>query len=186
MAIALLSTSFALSPPLHSMARRLLRLVHMQPPVDDAGTPRALPARLRGACSNDSAGPADDGRSAAGAQPAAGAPRPRPRSNWPFTVQPAAAPAPRAVSPPTAGNGSSLLLATRRPPARRKRASATAPLRPPLAAVATPLRPATPLRKAHDTDTGRFVLSGRMADVCAELERMAAQEPDARASEGAC
>lgn len=32
------------------------------------------------------------------------------------------------------------------------------------------------LRRASDTGTGRLVIAGRMADVCAELDRMAASE----------
>lgn len=32
------------------------------------------------------------------------------------------------------------------------------------------------LRRAHDVDRNRFVISGKLADVCQELERLASEE----------
>lgn len=32
------------------------------------------------------------------------------------------------------------------------------------------------LRRAHEADTSRFVMSGRLADVCQALERLASEE----------
>ncbi|MCW5220985.1 hypothetical protein [Verminephrobacter aporrectodeae] len=46
----------------------------------------------------------------------------------------------------------------------------------PLTADKTAPRPARVLQHVSDSGTGRFLIAGRMADVCAQLERMAASE----------
>ena len=58
-----------------------------------------------------------------------------------------------------------------------------APARPAAVATHAPARRVTPLRvvrvvepSAPRADAGRMVISGRLADVCAELERLAALE----------
>ncbi|MDE2605515.1 MAG: hypothetical protein KGL68_06305 [Burkholderiales bacterium] len=63
-------------------------------------------------------------------------------------------------------------------PARRDRAAARAPApRPAPCVAAKPLRVVRVLEpSAPRTVAGRMVISGRLADVCAELDRLAALE----------
>ena len=67
-------------------------------------------------------------------------------------------------------------LTTRPAPAARRPAHAPVPR----AALAPPARPLRVLRvvepSAPRAVAGRMVISGRLADVCAELDRLAAQE----------
>jgi hypothetical protein len=63
----------------------------------------------------------------------------------------------------------------------------TGTLRPAAYPQATPQRPQRPLRvlrvmDAQPSGTGRMRISGRMADVCAELDRLAALEAGPRVS----
>lgn len=61
-------------------------------------------------------------------------------------------------------------------PSRPARATRTS--RPPAAVALRPTRPlrVTRVREAGGASGGRLVISGRMADVCAELDRLAAAE----------
>lgn len=61
------------------------------------------------------------------------------------------------------------------PPATQPARQWHGPVRTPPAPPATPLAYRRPLR-CHTHANGRMALSGRMADVCAELERLAAHE----------
>ena len=68
--------------------------------------------------------------------------------------------------------------ASRTPPAASRQSAAAAPL-PPAAPASAPrrLRVVRVIESSHAAATaGRMVISGRMADVCAELERLAALE----------
>ena len=155
MAIALFALS-ALPHPLQALARGFQQLAVLTQP------------RGGGPCMPNAAGPtsseAGAGRPGAAAIPAPGGNRagsgihPRPlRGNWPFTVQP------RAPQPAPATGGP--------PPASAHRAA--------LHAAAVPRPTAgrgSSLRRITGSGTGRIVLSGRMADVCAELDRLAALE----------
>ena len=62
--------------------------------------------------------------------------------------------------------------------------TATGALRPAAYPVAPPQRPLRVLRvvDAQTSGTGRMRISGRMADVCAELDRLAALEASPKAS----
>lgn len=101
-------------------------------------------------------------------------PRQRPvRGNWPFT----AGLPPAAATPPAAGKGE----AGRTPPAQAPlpRRNAEATFRSDVRAGAGSCRRSgstTVVRKTLVPDAGRLVIAGRMADVCAELDRMVACE----------
>ena len=84
-----------------------------------------------------------------------------------WLAPPQPAPAPAAVSVSRAQRAGRPVVRARRPVAPR-------------AAASLPARPLRVLRvvepSAPRTVAGRMVISGRMADVCAELDRLAAQE----------
>lgn len=93
--------------------------------------------------------------------------RPPLRGNWPFTVRPVASPAQPASRSTHSGRG---FLAA--PPSLHRRASVTS------TATAESLGCRVPraVRRFADPGSGRLAISGRMADVCAELDRLAAFE----------
>lgn len=89
------------------------------------------------------------------------------RGNWPFTVRPVSGPAQPASRPVSSAHGFHAA-----PPAPHKRVPAMS-----MAVPGGPGRPATcAVRRFADPGSGRLAISGRMADVCAELDRLAAFE----------
>ena len=120
-----------------------------------------------------------DGRGTAGSRSIhrpQGLPGPRPlRGNWPFTVN-------TPQTPPAESPGRQ--AATRRappampvPPAGSRSACAA-----PRPTDGSGRRTAKVLRRISAPGTGRLVITGRMADVCAELDRMVACEGALQAS----
>ena len=89
------------------------------------------------------------------------------RGNWPFTVRPVACPVQPASRPVNSARG---ILAAQ--PAPHRRAPVTS-----LVATESPVRRVPcAVRRFADPGSGRLAISGRMADVCAELDRLAAFE----------
>jgi len=105
-----------------------------------------------------------------------GLPGPRPlRGNWPFTVNtPQTPPAESPGRQAATGRAQSLIPA---PPAGSR--SACAASRP---TDGSGRRTAKVLHSISTPGAGRLVIAGRMADVCAELDRMVACEGALRAS----
>lgn len=92
------------------------------------------------------------------------------RGNWPFTAKPPAK-APEAPAKTPANSGVNTCLPTRMAGSRRQALLAS------LGGDTRIVRaPTKVLRRVSDTHTGRLVIAGRMADVCAELDRMVALE----------
>lgn len=124
---------------------------------------------------------ANDGGVAAGAdkppQRPTGTPGQRPpRGNWPFTVSPQNHP-PRRAAERLAANGADNQAFVSSPASARPHFCRTA-----MAGGNGGSAPKMVLHKAQGAGgTGRLVISGRMADVCAELDRMAASEAAAQA-----
>lgn len=89
------------------------------------------------------------------------------RGNWPFTVRPLSGPAQPVSRPVSSARG---LRAA--PPAAHRRT--------PLTSLGAPESPGRrvpcAVRRFADPGSGRLAISGRMADVCAELDRLAAFE----------
>lgn len=174
MGIALSTLSAALPHPLQNLARWLHSLVQLEEAPRNgshSGTASPLPATDASSQGSQVSGhrsrPADDERTV-------GAPRLRPlRGNWPFTVsQPsqgqvtANGPKPTATRSCPAAHRSFLCG-----PSGSSRDAFLASI----ASGTASQRSATTVRKvAHAS--GRLVIAGRMADVCAELDRMAASE----------
>ena len=110
---------------------------------------------------------------------AAGRPRPptpqqgpRPlRGNWPFTVRPPLRPSEPPTRQPAPAGRSFLPMANPMGSHRHAFLSAL-----PTDSHASSLRSPKVLRRVSDSGTGRLVIAGRMADVCAELDRMVASE----------
>lgn len=94
------------------------------------------------------------------------------RGSWPFNVRPAPAPAQPADRPhhPYSSSANRSFF-----PASSSRGSRDAFL---ASLVVDPCARSAPrvLRRTTDDSTGKLVITGRMADVCAELERLAALE----------
>lgn len=170
-ALTTLSTLFALQHPLRGL-KRLLAYPQQMPERSSCpggGSPSLV--RQQGAkgvsdFGGKSASPYSG--SSANHQPVE-APVSRPlRGNWPFTVRPPSrqtdspaplsAPAPRSFLPLSCvGSRRNMFLAS-------------------LGAEASAHVPAKALKRVSDARSGRLVIAGRMADVCAELDRMAASE----------
>lgn len=165
MGIALSTLSSALPHSLQQLARWLHNLVRLEeaPRVGAATSPP--PGQSHQPSDQHTAG--DKG--GMGSQRPAGSPGLRPlRGNWPFTVQPPA-PEPKAVvaRPSLAANRSSFLGTAGGSNRDAFMAS--------IASGALPQRSSSAVRKVSHA-SGRLVIAGRMADVCAELDRMAACE----------
>lgn len=89
------------------------------------------------------------------------------RGNWPFTVRPVACPAQPASGPV---NSARAILAAQPAPHRR------APVTSLVTTESLGRRTPCAVRRFADPGSGRLAISGRMADVCAELDRLAAFE----------
>lgn len=97
---------------------------------------------------------------------------PRPlRGNWPFTVKPPLRPSETPNRQPVPAGRSFLPMATPMGSHRHAFLSAL-----PTDPHASSLRSPKVVRRVSDAGTGRMVIAGRMADVCAELDRMVASE----------
>lgn len=90
------------------------------------------------------------------------------RGNWPFTVRPPARKPDAPALPSSVARHSFLLI----PEAGSRRNTFLAFI----AKEASDNAPASVVKRVSDVRSGRLVLAGRMADVCAELDRMAASE----------
>ncbi|WP_298212441.1 hypothetical protein [Acidovorax sp.] len=100
---------------------------------------------------------------------------PRPlRGNWPFTVRPPVRTPDAPTRQTTAAHRSFLPMPSMGHGSNS--GSSRHAFFASLAADAGTHRSTRVLRRASDTGTGRLVIAGRMADVCAELDRMAASE----------
>lgn len=89
------------------------------------------------------------------------------RGNWPFTAKPPVR-TPESPARPTAAHRS--FLPTHMAGSTRQAFLAS------LGTDTSPPRSARVLRQASDAGAVRLVIAGRMADVCAELDRLAASE----------
>jgi len=89
------------------------------------------------------------------------------RGNWPFTAKPPAR-TPESPTRPSATHRS--FLPTHMAGSKRQAFLAS------VGADNCPPQSTRVLRRASDTGTCRLVIAGRMADVCAELDRLAASE----------
>ena len=179
MGIALSTLSAALPHSLQGLSRWLHNLVRLEESARPGSTDTSAPdAHGHGTCGEHPEG-APNPQGPQGQREGlhgAGSPRRRPlRGNWPFTVQPAASQpkAATAVAVAPAGTrscagGNRSFLAT---PGSSSRDAFMASI----ACGTLPHRPSAAVRTLSHT-SGRLVIAGRMADVCAELDRMAACE----------
>ena len=90
------------------------------------------------------------------------------RGNWPFTVRPPARKPEVPTLPSSVARRSFLPI----PAVGSRRTTLLAFI----AAEASGNAPASVVKRVSDVRSGRLVLAGRMADVCAELDRMVASE----------
>ena len=96
---------------------------------------------------------------------------PRPlRGNWPFTVKPPLRPSEAPARQPAPAGRSFLPMAPMGSDRHAFLSTRTTD------SHVRSLRPTKVLRRVSDSGTGRLVIAGRMADVCAELDRMVASE----------
>lgn len=162
MGIALTTLSTLVRP-----LRHLARWLHHTSPLAQQSTAHATPVTrpAQAPAPHDHAVTPDTPRAPQNRPAILPGQRP-PRGNWPFTVNPPA---------PSARTRSRLAQAPGRgflPLAPSCNATGS-----PWAAPATARRPNMVVRKAAAPGgTGRLVIAGRMADVCAELDRLAASE----------
>lgn len=170
MGIALSTLSSALPHSLHSLSRWLHNLVRL-----DGAAGRGANASAQSAATGQLPGDshaADPGSPLQqGGQRTTGGPRLRPlRGNWPFTVQPPVAdPKTGAGTRPTGAPATRSFRSTPAGIGHRDAFMAS------ISSGGLPCRSVPGVRKvAHAS--GRLVIAGRMADVCAELDRMAACE----------
>lgn len=155
----------ALQNPLRGLKRLLSHKKRTNAPTDHLPS-TALASLLPSDHNTDSGG---HGAANSGAASSEGAPRQRPlRGNWPFTVRPPVRTPEVPAGQPATANRSFLPMPSMGSSRQAFLAS--------LAADASPHRSNKTLRRVSDARTGRLVIAGRMADVCAELDRMAASE----------
>ncbi len=154
------------TPDLRSfhMGLALFNLAALQNPLRGLKRLLAPPARSK-AAADTSAAPLCHQR-----PPVTQEPRPL-RGNWPFTVRPPLRPAETPTRRPAPSGRSFLPMAI--PTGSHRPAFLSAR---PTDSSASSLRSPKVLRRVSDPGTGRLVIAGRMADVCAELDRMAASE----------
>lgn len=158
-----------LPAPLRALTRWFQQAVHLEPGMPESSAPAGPSADpLRGnAFPSRHYGTAEKAATPLH-HPSAPSPHRPLRGNWPFKVRPPA-PAPTAPIRPSTAAARSFV------PASTSLGSRDAFF----AALATDGhrgRSARVLRRVYDAGTGRLVIAGRMADVCAELDRMAASE----------
>ena len=163
-----LSTLSTLPAPLRALSRWLQQNLLLEAEKPARNTPAASPPvaeqghagpRRRGAALGSGATGNPAGPASAGSRPL--------RGNWPFNVRPPGTASHAPVGPSTANNRSFLPT-----PSMGNRDAFFAAL----ASDSRNTRPARVLRRVSDAGTGKLVIAGRMADVCAELDRMAALE----------
>lgn len=170
-ALTTLSTFFALQNPLRGLKRLLahpqrMSVPSLRPGCWPQGSVQQQHAREASVCADDSTS-TNSGFSATHrpVEP----PHPRPlRGNWPFTVRPPVRQPDSPVPPSTAAQRSFLPLTA---VGGRRHTFLTS-----LGSEASANVPARAVKRVSDVRSGRLVIAGRMADVCAELDRMAASE----------
>lgn len=172
MGIALSTLTLSTLPaPLRTLTRWLQQAMRLETP----GSPhRNAPATtscadsLRGHAVPQRHETGGDATAAANHRPVVPAGHRPLRGNWPFNVRPPVTAADAPTRPQTVATRSFLPASS--PASRRDTFFAS------LTAEEHAHRPARVLRRVSDAGTGRLVIAGRMADVCAELDRMAASE----------
>ena len=155
---------------LRALTRWFQQAVHLEPGMPESSAPagpsadplrgNTFPGRHYGTAENTAATPQH--------HPSVPSPHRPLRGNWPFKVRPPA-PAPAAPIRPSKAAARSFVSASTSMGSRDAF----------FASLATDRhrhRSARVLRRVYDAGTGRLVIAGRMADVCAELDRMAASE----------
>lgn len=171
MGIALSTLTFSTLPaPLRTLTRWLQQAMRLE----TTGSPHRNAAATT-SCADSLRGHATPHRHETGVDATAANHRPalpaghRPlRGNWPFNVRPPVTAADAPTRPQTVATRSFLPASS--PASRRDTFFAS------LTTEGNAHRPARVLRRVSDAGTGRLVIAGRMADVCAELDRMAASE----------
>ncbi|WP_157803957.1 hypothetical protein [Acidovorax sp. 69] len=163
-------------PVFRNPLRDLMRRLSLQVPTGVAPTghrPTTASAILdRPQWSNEaglSSRSGEDSRISPSPQRPADAQGTRPmRGNWPFTVKPPVRSPEAPIRPPAAASRSFLSIPSMGSNRHTFLASLTAD--------ASTHQTTRVLRRKSDSGTGRLVIAGRMADVCAELDRIAASE----------
>ncbi len=166
-----LSTLSTLPAPLRTLTRWLQQAIRLETtgsPDHNASVTNASGDSSRGHAAPHLHTTGDEATATANHRPAVPAGHRPLRGNWPFNVRPPA-PAVGAPTRPQAGATRSFLPPSS-PASRRDTFFAT------LSTEGHTHRPARVLRRVSDAGAGRLVIAGRMADVCAELDRMAASE----------
>lgn len=170
-----LSTLSTLPAPLRALSRWLQQNLFLEPEKPSGNVTAPSPSNPPSHTSHGHTSPRHQGASAGLSTVAgsAGSPSPigsRPlRGNWPFNVRPPA-PAPHTPAGPSASNSNRSFLPHSSIGSRDAFFAS-------LSSADGRTNPsARVLRRISDAGTGRLVITGRMADVCAELDRMAALE----------
>lgn len=167
-AVSALST---LPAPLRTLTRWLQQAIRLEAtgfPRRNAPVTTSVVDSVRGHTAPHRHETSGDAAAAANHRPAVPAGHRPLRGNWPFNVRPTV-PATDTSTRPQAGATRSFLPPSS-PVSRRDSFFAT------LSTEGHTHRPARVLRRVSDAGAGRLVIAGRMADVCAELDRMAASE----------
>ncbi|MFN7154881.1 MAG: hypothetical protein ACK4OE_14445 [Acidovorax sp.] len=163
-----MSTLSTLPAPLRALSRWLqqnLLLETEEPACNAPAAPPSAPVRGR-ADMRDRGAALGSGATANPASPSSAGSRPL-RGNWPFNVRPPVT-APQTPVGPSTGNNRSFLPTSSMGSRDAFIAS--------LSSNSRTNQSARVLRRVCDAGTGKLVIAGRMADVCAELDRMAALE----------
>jgi hypothetical protein len=173
MGIALSTLTFSTLPaPLRAWTRWLQQVMRLETttgsPHRSASATTACADSLRGHATPHRHETGGDAKASANVRPALPASHRPLRGNWPFNVRP---PVTAADAPARQQTGATRSFLPASSPASRRDTFFAA-----LATEGSSHRPARVFRRASDAGTGRLVIAGRMADVCAELDRMAASE----------
>ena len=173
MGIALSTLTLSTLPaPLRTLTRWLQQAMRLEttgsPHRNAPATTTSCADSLRGHATPHRHETGGDATAAANHRPAVPAGHRPLRGNWPFNVRPPVTAADAPTRPQTVATRSFLPASS--PASRRDTFFAS------LTTEGNAHRPAKVLRRVSDAGTGRLVIAGRMADVCAELDRMAASE----------
>lgn len=170
-----LSTLSTLPAPLRAISRWLQQNLFLETEQPSGNVTAPSPSNPPSHTSHGHTSPRNQGASA-GSGTAAGSPSPpsptgsRPlRGNWPFNVRPPAT-APHTPAGPSASHSNRSFLPHSSIGSRDAFFASLS------SAEGRSHQSARVLRRMSDAGTGRLVIAGRMADVCAELDRMAALE----------
>ncbi len=168
-ALTILSAFFALRGPW----RHIKRLLAPFPRIAVSERTHCEPNATVQHRAHSNSATADGSISASGALSASHRPNERPtprplRGNWPFNVRPPSRQPDLPPQPSSPARRS--FLPTLAASSRRNAFLAS------LAAEGSANAPASAVKRVLDARSGRLVIAGRMADVCAELDRLAASE----------